>query len=148
MASSADKQNNTSLLTSIKTIANVIKGLFVPSIPPLPVNKVLIRQGLPFREGLSKQDLWADIQNTKSKMGIPIGPLPSGARNVDGIVEKIRIDKTIDALLSKAKIEIVIPENAMVVKVNGITSSGDAVQGIGINSIPIVGIAKGGGIIR
>ena len=148
MASSADKQNNTALLTSVKTIANVIKGIFVPSTPPLPVNKVIIRQGLPFREGLSKQDLWAAIQSAKKAQGIPTGPLPSGAQNVDGIVEKIRIDKTIDALLSKAKIEIVIPENALVVKVNGITSSGEAVQGVGINNIPIVGIAKGGGIIR
>ena len=33
MASSADRQNNSGLLTSIKTIAGVIKGLFMPSTP-------------------------------------------------------------------------------------------------------------------
>ena len=148
MASSADRQNNSGFLTSIKTIAGVIKGLFVPSTPPLPIDKVTLRTGVVWREGLSKSDLWADIQTTKSKMGIPIGPLPSGARNIDNIVEKIRVDKTIEALMTKAKVEVVIPEGAIFVRIKGITSDGAAVEGVGQNTTPIAGIAQGQGIIR
>jgi len=148
MASSADRQNNSGLLTSVKTIAALIKGLFVPSTPPLPIDKVTLRTGVVWREGLSKSDLWADIQTTKSKMGIPIGPLPSGARNIDNIVEKIRVDKTIETIMTKAKVEVVIPEGAILTRVKGITSSGEAVTGIAQNDIPIAGISKGSGIIR
>ncbi len=148
MASTADRQNNSCLLTSIKTIAGVIKGLFMPSTPPLPIDKVTLRTGVVWREGLSKSDLWADIQTTKSKMGIPIGPLPSGARNIDNIVEKIRVDKTIEALMTKAKVEVVIPEGAIFVRIKGITSGGMAVEGVGSNTTPIAGIAQGQGIIR
>jgi len=136
MASSADRQNNSGLLTSVKTIAALIKGLFVPSTPPLPIDKVTLRTGVVWREGLSKSDLWADIQTTKSKMGIPIGPLPSGAR------------KTIETIMTKAKVEVVIPEGAILTRVKGITSSGEAVTGIAQNDIPIAGISKGSGIIR
>lgn len=148
MASSADRQNNSGLLTSVKTIAALIKGLFMPSTPPLPIDKVTLRTGVVWREGLSKSDLWADIQNTKSKMGIPIGPLPSGARNIDNIVEKIRVDKTLETFMTKAKVEVVIPEGAILTRIKGITSSGEAVTGIAQNDIPIAGISKGSGIIR
>tara|TARA_B100000900_G_C20378403_1_gene633443 strand:- start:320 stop:766 length:447 start_codon:yes stop_codon:yes gene_type:complete len=148
MASSADKQENGAILTSVKTIAALIKGLFIPSTPPIPIDKVTLRTGVVWREGLSKSDLWADIQNTKSKMGIPIGPLPSGARNIDNIVEKIRVDKTIETIMTKAKVEVVIPEGAILTRVKGITADGIPVTGVAQNDIPIAGISKGSGIIR
>ena len=148
MANSADRQNNTSLLTSVKTISSLIKGLFTTSTPLPRIDNISIKMGLNYREGLSAMDITTAIMTAKGKLGIPIGPLPSGASNIDNIVEKIRVEKMVNALLTKAKIEIIIPENQIVVKTNGITSSGEAVQGMGVNSLPILGIARGGGIIR
>ena len=63
-------------------------------------------------------------------------------------MEAVRVDTMMKYIMENAKIEVIIPENQILVKVDGITSGGDAVQGIGVNSFPIIGVAKGEGIIR
>ena len=64
------------------------------------------------------------------------------------MMEKIRVEKILDAIWTKAKVEIIIPENSIIVKSKGFGASGEPVTTVGSNNIPIVGIAKGDGIIR
>jgi len=153
MADSADnnqeEDGGTGILNSVKTIAALIKSLFSINTDTLPpIAKTEIKMGLNFRPGLSKTDIAIEIMDGKIPIGIPLGPLPSGAQNLDIAMEKLRVDTVVDNLLNKSKIEIIIPENQIVVVLNGVTSSGEAVTGTGTNSIPIVCVAKGGGIMR
>jgi len=152
MANSVDNATNdtstTGLLTSLKTLVDLIKGIFTPSTPLPPISKVEFKVGMEFRSGLSPMDIASEIIDKQARLGIPISPLPSGGKNLAIAMEAVRVDTVMKYIMENAKIEVIIPENQILVKVDGITSGGDAVQGIGVNSFPIIGVAKGEGIIR
>jgi hypothetical protein len=132
----------TNLLGTIQTVAGIFKNLFKPPIPLQPISKEEILIGSKFRTGLSSIDIASKIIERKKEIGIGIGDLPSGTKNIDLQMEQIRVEEIINALLTKSKIEVAIPP-------------GTTIQGTGGNAggpIVVVGttltISKGEGIIR
>jgi len=132
----------TNLLGTIQTVAGIFKNLFKPPIPLQPISKEEILIGSKFRTGLSSIDIASKIVERKKEIGIGIGDLPSGTKNIDLQMEQIRVEEIINALLTKSKIEVAIPP-------------GTTIQGQGANAggpIVVLGttltISKGEGIIR
>ena len=97
------------VLGSIKAIADLLSNAFTPSKPLTGISKQQILVGSKFREGLSAIDIAGRIIERKKEAGIPIGPLPSGGDNIDLIMETIRVEEIVKALLTKAKIEVAGP---------------------------------------
>lgn len=124
------------------TIANLFKNVFTVPTPLKPISKENILVGVKFREGLSAIDIASKIIERKKDIGIDIGPLPSGADNIDLLMETIRVEEIINALLTKAKIEVSIPPGTRVIS-QGANAGGPIVT-IGTTS----SISKGEGIIR
>ena len=97
------------LMGTIGTIAALIKNAFVPPTPLKPIPPGLILYGTKFRTGLSAIDIASKIIERKKEIGIDIGPLPSGSKNVDLQMEVIRVEEILKALLTGAVVEIDIP---------------------------------------
>lgn len=127
---------------TIQSISGIIKNLFKVPSPLTPITKEEILIGTKFREGLSAIDIASRIIERKKEAGIGIGPLPSGAENVDLQMEVIRVEEILNALLTKAKIEIAIPPGIKVTAVGANAGGPIVVQGATID------IVKGEGIIR
>lgn len=129
-------------LGTIQTVAGVFKNLFKPPTPLKPIGKEEILIGSKFREGLSAIDIASRIIERKKEIGIGIGPLPSGAENIDLQMEVIRVEEIVNALLTKAKIEVAIPPGTQITATGGNAGGPIVVQGATIQ------ISKGEGIIR
>lgn len=130
-------------ITSLETIAKFLQGVITPPTPLPPISKEQIALGMPLRPGLSANKIWSEIATNKSKAGIPAVPSEE-----DLAMEMIRIKAIVNALLKDAKIEVVIPETQIKVTVYSITPAGPTPIGFGINDQPVIGKAKGLGIIR
>ena len=130
------------LITSIESIAGIFKNLFKPSTPLAPITKEEILIGTKFREGLSAIDIASKIIERKKEIGVDIGPLPSGAQNIDLQMEVIRVEEILNALLTKAKIEVAIPPGTLVQATGG--NAGGPIVVVGTTT----SISKGEGIIR
>lgn len=130
------------VMNSIQAIAGVFKNLFTPSTPLPPITKEEILIGSKFREGLSAIDIASKIIERKKEVGIDIGPLPSGAENIELKMETIRVEEILNALITKAKIEVAIPPGTKITATGA--NAGGPVQVIGTT----ISISKGEGIIR
>jgi len=75
-----------------------------PTVLPAPVVFVGVRR----KSGLSPTKIASRIISRKSEAGVPIG-LPSGAISPDEIMERIRAEEYIRALLEDAIITVGIP---------------------------------------
>ena len=101
MGNFADKagSDSTGILTSVKTIVDLIKGLFRPTgdtiIPP-PPTLLELKIGKSYRQGLSQRDAASDIIDKMQKLGIPTGPLPSGAKNNYNTFVALTVDVVYD----------------------------------------------------
>tara|TARA_R110000824_G_scaffold113456_4_gene263187 strand:+ start:1041 stop:1496 length:456 start_codon:yes stop_codon:yes gene_type:complete len=140
MANSADNQeelvgNVTNLITSLATLAKLIKGIFTPSTPLPPITKAELAMGMTFREGLSAMDIASEIMDKQSKLGLNIGPQRSGRENMSVKMEAIRVQTMHKYLTEKAVIRTRIPLNAINVQLNG-TAGPYPVVGTGTNSQP------------
>ena len=129
-------------VTTINTIKNLFKDLFKPSTPLTPISKEEIFIGSKFREGLSAIDIASKIIERKKEIGIDIGPLPSGAENVELQMELIRVEEILNALLTKAKVEVAIPPGTPVQATGG--NAGGPIVVVGTT----LTLSKGEGIIR
>ena len=73
MANSVDNDTNdtstTGLLTSLKTLVDLIKGIFTPSTPLPPISKVEFKVGMEFRSGLSPMDIASEIIDKQARLG-------------------------------------------------------------------------------
>lgn len=130
------------LITSIQSISGIFKNLFKPSTPLQPITKEEILIGSKFREGLSAIDIASKIIERKKEIGVGIGPLPSGAQNIDLQMEVIRVEEILNALLTKAKIEVAIPPGTLIQAQGG--NAGGPIVVVGTTT----SISKGEGIIR
>ena len=130
-------------ITALETLAKFFKGVINPPTPLPPITKEQIALGMPVRPGLSQSGIWSRITSKKTDAGVPSVPSEQ-----DLAMEKIRIDAIIEALLQDAKIEVVIPEGQIKVTVYSITPTGPTPIGFGVNDQPVIGKAKGSGIIR
>jgi hypothetical protein len=89
----------------IQTVVGIFKNLFKVSTPLQNISKEEILIGSKFREGLSAIDIASKIIERKKEIGVSIGPLPSGAQNVELQMEVIRVEEILNALLTKVKVE-------------------------------------------
>ena len=96
---------NEEITGSIGAIAGILGNALDPKIPLKPIPKGQILVGTKFRSGLSAIDIASRIIQRKKEAGIPITPLPSGGQNLDILMETIRVEEIVKALLTEAKIE-------------------------------------------
>jgi hypothetical protein len=132
----------TNFTTTISTVTNIFKNLFKVPTPLQPISKEEILIGSKFREGLSAIDIASKIIERKKEIGIGIGPLPSGSENIDLQMETIRVEEIVNALLTKAKVEIAVAPGTQITATGGNAGGPIVVQGATIT------ISKGEGIIR
>ena len=96
----------TQISTTIKTIIDVLKNGFKNQQPPQTPPAPLIAIGSEFKPGLSAIDIAGQIIDKKKRYGIPTTPLPSGAPNLDLIMETIRVETIIENLKKNASIVV------------------------------------------
>lgn len=124
------------------TISSLLKNAFKPPKRLKTIPTGLILFGTKFRTGLSPIDIASKIIERKKEVGGGIGPLPSGAKNIDLQMEVIRIEEIINALTTDAVIEIEIPPGIKLTASGG--NAGGPIQVVGAT----LDIVKAKGIIR
>lgn len=134
--------DSTGLMGIFSTISSLLKNSFKPPKKLKTIPKGLILLGTQFRSGLSPIDIASKIIERKKEIGIGIGPLPSGAKNVDLQMEVIRIEEIINALTTEAVIEIETPPGVKV-SASG-ANAGGPIQVVGAT----IDLVKSKGIIR
>jgi len=117
------------ILGTIGAIASVFKTAFKPPKKLKPLPKGVILLGTQFRTGLSAIDIASKIIERKKEIGIDIGPLPSGAKNIELQMEVIRIEEIVNALLTDAVIELEIPPGTQLTASGG--NAGGPIQVVG-----------------
>lgn len=91
-------------------IGGFMKVLNLSSVGgPPAVPTPLIMVGVPLRSGLSPTKIATKIISRKPEAGLPVGALPSGGVNPDEIMERIRIEEIVKALLEDMIISVAIP---------------------------------------
>jgi hypothetical protein len=78
------------IVGTLIAIAAILKRAFKVQKKLIPLNKEEILLGVQLREGLSSIDLASKIIERKKALGIDIGPLPSGAENIDLMFMKVQ----------------------------------------------------------
>lgn len=126
-----------SITVVIKLIIDAFKLKLNPqSPPPAP----LIYAGGKIRQGLSSQLVASRIISRQQEAGAPVGVLPDGSDNVSERMEKIRVEEIINAILTEAKVDVVIPPGIPVFATGG-----------GIGAVTVQGattdFASGSGVI-
>lgn len=127
-------------LTSIfKTISSALDA---SRTPPPEIPSLLLLTGAKMRPGLSPILIASKIISRQSEAGAPIGVLPSGGRNIAEAMEVIRVEEIIDALLTDARIDVVINPGIP------ITAQGANAGGPMISIGQTISLGSGNGIIR
>lgn len=130
--------------TSIKNIIKTINAAFkIPKKPLTPLPPPLILVGANLRTGLSITDIASRIISRQSESGAPVGDIFSENGNISELMEVIRIEEIINALILESKIEIVIPPGVPITSV-GLGNLGAPIVSNGATT----GIASGQGVIR
>lgn len=138
----SDEPAQGGIFNSVKMISSILKSAFSPNKPLESINKEQILIGSKFREGLSAIDIAARIIERKKEAGIPITPYPSGGSNIDLIMETIRCEEIVNALLTKAKIEVAAPAGTQLTA-TGANAGGPCVsQGLTTQTVKSEGIIR------
>jgi len=130
------------VMGTIGVIASLFKNAFKPpkKLKELPSGLILV--GTKFRGGMSAIDIASKIIERKKEIGIDIGTLPSGAKNVELQMEVIRIEEIINALLTDAVIEVEIAPGTQLTATGA--NAGGPIQVVGATTQ----LVKCKGIIR
>ena len=128
-------------IISLSDILKVFAGLFVPTISMKTViPPPLILAGGKMKPGLSPRNIAARIITRQEAAGAPMGPLPDGSDNISEKMEVIRTEEIINAIITEAKIDVVIPPG---IPITGV--------GVGVGVVTIQGAttmyASGNGVI-
>ena len=142
MSNNSNSARSQGVLGAISTVTNLLKNAFNPSTPLQPVASAQILAGAQFREGLSAIDIASKIIQRKKDLEIPIGPLPSGGDNLDLMMETIRVEEIVNALLTKMKVEVAIPPGTSLTATGGNAGGPIVVQGITTQIVKGQGIAR------
>jgi len=127
----------------LNKVTNIILSAFkMPSKPITPLPPPLLLSGSKLRPGLSARDIAARIISRQSEAGAPVGALSDGSANISEAMEVIRIEEIINALITEAKIEIIIPPGTPISAVGGNAGGPVVVQGATIS------FGQGSGVIR
>jgi hypothetical protein len=143
-----DKQSETpttsSGLSSIGGVLNVVSSVFKMFDEPLtPLPPPLILLGGELRPGLSSDEITAKIISRQSEAGLQVGDSFADGKNSIEQMEKIRVEEIVNAIMLKAKVEIVIPPGVSVTTV-GVGNLGAPVISFGYTT----NIGSGYGVIR
>lgn len=131
-------------IRSISGLVNIILNAFNTQQEPLtPLPPPLILTGAKLRVGLSAQSIASEIISKQSNAGRVVGDVFADGPNVEEAMELIRIQEIINAILTEAKVEIVIAPGVAVSTV-GVGNLGAPVVSQGATT----NIAYGEGVIR
>ena len=137
-----DIYKNIGIAGALVTIALLLKKAFKTpkKLPPISKEEILI--GVKFREGMSAIDIASRIIERKKEIGIGIGPLPSGAENIELKMEVIRVEEIVNAIQTKMKIEAAFPLGVPITATGGNAGGPIIVQGATTQSVKVEGIAR------
>jgi len=130
------------IVGTLIAIAAILKRAFKVQKKLIPLNKEEILLGVQLREGLSSIDLASRIIERKKALGIDIGPLPSGAENIDLMMEVIRIEEIVDAIKTKMKVEAAFPPGVPITASGGNAGGPIVVQGATTVAVKVEGVAQ------
>jgi hypothetical protein len=150
MAFNIDKKEDTSSnnssfnLGSISGVLNIILSAFsIPDEPVAPLPPPLIMIGAKLRPGVSASAVASRIISRQSEAGRQVGDVFADGPNNEEAMELIRIEEIINAVLTEAKVDVVIPPGISVMTI-GVGNLGAPVVSQGATTT--MGI--GDGIIR
>lgn len=130
--------------SSINSVLNLILAAFkIPKPPVAPLPPPLLLTGGQLRPGVTATEVAARIISRQSESGAVVGDVFNDGDNVAEAMELIRVQEIIDAILTEAKIEVVIPPGIPVTTI-GIGNLGAPVVSNGTTTA----LASGWGIIR
>ena len=125
-----DFKNPQSVITSVK-------GWFkIPRTKSLGYPKPVILTS-ENRSGLSPKKVAAEIIRRQSEAGIPVGPLPSGEISPDEIMERIRVEEIIKAIMVEMKTDVIVKPGALIQASGG--NAGGPIQVVGT----VIGYSNG-----
>jgi hypothetical protein len=130
------------IVGTLVAIAAILKRAFKVQKKLTPINKEEILLGMQFREGLSTIDIASRIIERKKQIGIGIGPLPSGAENIEIMMEVIRIEEIVGAIKTKMKVEAAFPPGVPITATGGNAGGPIVVQGVTTQSVKVEGLAR------
>lgn len=140
----AEVTNDTIGLGSITSILNIILSAFnIPKQPVTPLPPPLLLVGAKLRPGITASEIASRIISRQSEGGLVVGDVFGDGPNTAEAMELIRVEEIVNAILTEAKIEVVIPPGVAVSTV-----------GVGNLGIPVISqgattnIAVGSGVIR
>jgi hypothetical protein len=150
MAFNIDKKEDTTSsnsgfnLGSISGVLNIILSAFsIPDEPVAPLPPPLIMIGAKLRPGVSASAVASRIISRQSEAGRQVGDVFADGPNNEEAMELIRIEEIINAVLTEAKVDVVIPPGISVTTI-GVGNLGAPVVSQGATTT--MGI--GDGIIR
>lgn len=136
--------NNSNFSGSIDNIIKIILAAFsIPKQPITPLPPPLLLVGANIRPGVTSSSVASRIISRQSEAGLPVGDVFADGQNTAEKMELIRIEEIINALMTEAKIEVVIPAGIPVTTV-GVGNLGVPVISQGVTT----SIATGSGVIR
>jgi hypothetical protein len=110
-----DNPSSSFNLSNISGVLNIILSAFsIPDEPIIPLPPPLIMTGAKLRPGLSAQSIAARIISRQSESGREVGDIFADGPNTEETMEVIRVEEIINAILTEAKVEIVIPPGVAV----------------------------------
>jgi hypothetical protein len=131
-------------ISSISGILRTLTSAFKITREPItPLPPPLILSGAKIRPGLSATEIASRIIARQSEANAPVGDIFAESNNIAEAMEVIRIQEIINAFLTEAKIEIVIPPGVSVTT-TGVGNMGAPVLSQGATT----NIAFGEGVIR
>lgn len=150
MAFNTEKKEDTNSSTSsfnlgsISGVLNIILSAFsIPDEPVAPLPPPLIMIGAKLRPGVSASAVASRIISRQSEAGRQVGDVFADGPNNEEAMELIRIEEIINAILTEAKVDVVIPPGVSVTTI-GVGNLGAPVISQGATTT--MGI--GDGIIR
>ena len=107
-------------LSSMSGILNLVLSAFsIPDTPVEPLPPPLIMTGAKLRPGLSAQSIASEVISKQSDAGRVVGDVFADGPNVEEAMELIRVEKIISAILTQAKVDVVIPPGISVTAAGG-----------------------------
>jgi hypothetical protein len=132
---------NTGTMTGVLNV--ILSAFSIPSEPISPLPPPLIIVGGELRTGLSAQAIAARIISRQSEAGRQVGDVFADGPNSEEMMEVIRVEEIINAILTESVVNIAIPPGIGITSV-GIGNLGGPVVSQGMTT----GIGIANGIIR
>lgn len=120
-----------------QSVLGAIKGWFkTPKTKTLKYPKPVILASED-RSGLSPKKIAAEIIRRQSEAGLPVGPLASGEISPDELMERIRIEEIVKAIMVEMKTDVIVKPGALIQASGG--NVGGPIQVVGT----VIGYSSG-----